>query len=227
MLILLLACVDVPPGECPDVPATPAVAACFGGPAGVDGETGGRSATATWTGTVAEVGAGFPEACTSSFGGTGSASAWWIRITTADGDAYVGIDTPGTTAPVVGASIAVSGFYQEGDFGPTEASLELDVDGALVAWVGESGEVDTLIVPTSVSLARGDATCTTDDACGTWSAYSLEATVGGDSASIAEGASATIGGLTVTSRALRLAETTDGCPDWFVAYAVVGVGASP
>ena len=225
MLLFLLACVDLPPGECPDVSETPAVAACFGGPGGLDSETGDASATAMWTGTVAEVGTGFPDECSSTFGGNASNSAWWIRISTADGDAYVGIDTPGASAPAVGANVSVSGFRQQADFGPTEASIEIDQDGALVAWVGESGEVGTLVAPTSVALAQGDATCTTDDQCGIWSAYKLTATVDGESVSIGEGETTKVGGLSVTSRALRLAETGPSCPDWFVAYAVVGVSA--
>jgi hypothetical protein len=224
LLLSLLGCppTDKAPETCPDTTSAH-VAACFTSPTPAD--TASRTVSIDLSGTVAEVGTGLPEACDGArMGVEDGTSGWWARLTTDDGDAWVGIDTVGATAPAMGTLLTVRGSLEPADFGPSEGFVEVDDGDGLLAWVGVSGTAEGLVPPDGFAFSRGDAVCTVEDECGTWSHYDMDVVVDAATTVLPEASSTTVGGFTATVAAHQLSEGPTGCPDWFVASAVVGLG---
>ncbi len=88
------------------------------------------------------------------------------------------------------------------------------------SFVGEAGTPEEIAAP--LPLATGDALCTEDDTCGSWSEHML--LVG--ETPVTPGTSAEVDGLTVhAAEVFHQADGATGCPDWFVASAIVGMEA--
>ncbi|MFZ5478546.1 MAG: hypothetical protein ACOZNI_17380 [Myxococcota bacterium] len=226
LLLTLAACPPTTPGKssCDELPEPPAVAGCFRG--GDVEDTGGFAPIAgEWTGTVAEVGSGdFPSECTSDFGANPTASAWWARLTTHDGDFWIGVETPGAVAPTVGAELRVAATYDYGEWSATEGSVAVYAGDTLLAWVGSSSGAESLVPPDGVTFADGTAVCDRDDDCGTVSYRDLDVTADGAVGTVPYGDTFTLGGLTFTNGGLQQVEEDRGeCLDWSPSSVLAGI----
>jgi hypothetical protein len=231
LLLSLLACdageTSTLDRECPDPSVAPVVAACFAGPS-VSTGTSYEPIEGSWSGIVADVGTrSFPAECVSAFGAEPTVSAWWARLDTAEGDVWVGFDTSGAVAPVVGETLTVSGYFRPGIYGPDEGAVELTDATSLRAWAGVSGRPEDLRAPSGFAFATGAVACSKSEECGDWAGYDLEVTVDGATETLEYDESRAIGSYPVTAAAVdQQIPDVQACPDWFVAKALVGVGTA-
>lgn len=221
MVAFILACTElpIPPATealtCRALTVTSAVAACFTPPEGVEPYPGYAPIETTWTGTVVEAGSGdVPEDCGYEIGDD-LADAHWARL-----DNGLLFATTMGPAPILAESLTVRAAYGQFDFGPTTGWVEVSNAAGVRSFVGEAGTPEEIVAP--LALTTGNALCTAEDTCGAWSEHEL--LVG--STPVTPGTVAEVDGLTV--HAAEVFHQTDGptgCPDWFVARAVVGMEA--
>lgn len=228
MLLLLLACdtPETPPTSC-DALVAPPVVACFGTGVPYDGY---GTLAAEVSGTVTTVGVGnLPDACVAELGnGQDVDDAVVVEILGDDGGTYTAAwGVPGVTeAPVaVGAVVSLDLSYTFGEFGPDVGHVMLD--GGRLA-VAEAGALDDLVVPEGVVVTEGEARCTEEDDCGTWSKYDVDVAVGGEQVGVRYGEAGEVGGVQIAHGGYeRQAQGQGGlCPDWFVAHVTLGVVGS-
>lgn len=220
-LLLPLACVlpdDSASKSCPDLGTYPTpVAACF--------DVAGDADTASWTqaldfdGVVVSVGSGAPsEGCVVQLGTLDAGATWFVVRGEGDVLVTVGVEAPGATPVAVDDVVHVVASFTPGEFGPNVGQVAVYGEGdALRVFVGEGGAPSDLTPPTGVSLLQGDATCTDEDQCGSWSFHALDVTVDGSSASVARGETTVVGAASVTLGELVGGDGQTSCPDWFVA----------
>lgn len=130
----------------------------------------------------------------------------------------------------VGDSITARYRYEVGTFGSDQGHLEVTRGGELVAWVGQAGTAETLPAPAGFAFSQGQQLCEESDGeCGSWSAYTLGVSVGGESGTAGyRQPPLEISGHKVRVAVLEHQTTTETrCLDWSVANAAAVVWAAP
>jgi hypothetical protein len=225
-MLFLVACAGSslfePP--CDRIPEPGAVRACFGGdPVAYEGY---GTVELTFDGTVTSM--------------SEDASACELEVGTIDADepviallveddagatVTVGLQLAALGQPIAeGDAVSLDLAYTFGEFGPDVGHVIVSRDDAPIVGVSVAGSLDDLVLPEGLALTEGERLCTTDDGCGVWAKYDLEASFGGETAALPYGEDVVVGGLHVAHGGYEQADAADGgeCPDWFVAHVDVG-----
>jgi hypothetical protein len=165
------------------------------------------------------------EACANTSSDVGG---FWFEMDDTNGERWVlGAMLPAANPPAVGDTVSATASRAYGY--PVVASITLrDVNGKLIAYVGEAGDAAELQPPDGIVLSRGQAMCTGNHGCGDWKAYHLDLDVGGTTGTLAYGTSANIGAYQFAHGGAELQAGTppdagDGCSGVSVARTVIGI----
>ncbi len=155
----------------------------------------------------------------------GSDDAWNLHLVdeeTSEGWT-VQIRSPGR-APTVEVGEVVDAEFSSvfGEFGPSSSRGEVrDGAGERLFWWGADGALSELSPPSGIVLTLGESAGIGEDGCGEWEGFDLEATVDGESASVAYAGQAEVGAVLVTNAGLRSEVQETECMDYYSGRAAV------
>ncbi|MCC6898952.1 MAG: hypothetical protein IT377_08250 [Polyangiaceae bacterium] len=134
---------------------------------------------------------------------------------------------PGLQNPLVKGDVisVASSVIPGGHGGPAIVNLTArDAKGSLLFFVGDGRDVGDLAMPDGLTLSLGDAVCSGESSCGSWSHYPF--IVHGASATVAVPylGSATLDGYRLVHAGGEV-QTSSGikCWDWGVAHVALGI----
>jgi hypothetical protein len=123
---------------------------------------------------------------------------FWFETDDANGERWVlGAMLPNPMLPdgnplSVGDTVSATASRTYGY--PTVASITLrDMNGKLIAYVGEAGDAAELQPPDGIMVTRGEPVCRAKGECGDWETYDLDLELAGTTATLAYGTSAKVG----------------------------------
>lgn len=153
----------------------------------------------------------------------------WLRVESSGEEWFVGLSLPGiedAPVPTVGEEASFDYRFAFGGFSPDVGHLTVwDGAGDLRGWFGQAGNVDGLVAPTGITVARGSELCSESDECGSWSKYHLGVAVPGQSETAVDyGSTTSVDGFQIVHAGYEAqTASNDNCSDWFVGDVQVAV----